>query len=190
MPDLDLLAATIAGRLRQHGSVLICDHHPLWEVLTVRGENLLTVTSDYFGRGRPRNPPDDAKRPAGARGQADPPAFAAFVWPVSDVVMSLVRAGLRLEEFFEGAEPAIYPDLGDAARHIPAHYVIKATKTGQPARHRDSSPGVLAHRARRAHHAPSGGISRPTGRVVMKGRRSIIAVGAAVMLGTTGALVV
>lgn len=132
VPDLDVLAGIIARRLRQNGSVLICDHHPLWEVLTVRGDNRLTVTSDYFGRGRPRDPPDDAKRPAGARGHADPPQFAAFVWPVSDVVMSLVRAGLRLEAFVEDAEPAIYPGLGGAARHIPARYVIKATKTDQP----------------------------------------------------------
>ena len=46
--------------------------------------------------------------------------------------MALLRAGLRLEAFFEAAEPAAYPDLGDVAHHIPAYYVIKATKAGQP----------------------------------------------------------
>jgi 2-polyprenyl-3-methyl-5-hydroxy-6-metoxy-1,4-benzoquinol methylase len=128
-PDLDLLAGIIAERLRPQGAVLISDHHPLWEVLTVRGENHLTITGDYFGRATPRNSPDEAKQPTGARGETETPSFAAFVWPVSDVVMSLVRAGLRLDAFFEAPEPAIYADLGDAAAHIPAYYTIKATKT-------------------------------------------------------------
>jgi 2-polyprenyl-3-methyl-5-hydroxy-6-metoxy-1,4-benzoquinol methylase len=128
-PDLDVLAGIIAERLRPQGSVLISDHHPLWEVLTVRGENHLTITGDYFGRATPRNSPDKAKQPTGARGETEAPSFAAFVWPVSDVVMSLVRAGLRLDAFFEAPEPAIYADLGDAAAYIPAYYAIKATKT-------------------------------------------------------------
>ena len=136
-PDLDTLAAVIAERLRPGGSVLISDHHPLWEVLTVAGENQLTVTGDYFGRTTPRNSPDAAKQPIGARKQSDAghpvaedgvPPFAAFVWPVSDVVMSLVRAGFRLDAFFEAAEPAIYPGLGDAGLLVPAYYVVKATR--------------------------------------------------------------
>lgn len=131
-PDLDALAAVIAGRLRPRGSVLISDHHPVWEILTVRGEDRLSVTGDYFGRGVAGSSPDATKRPIGARGGDDVPAFAAFVWPVSDVVMALVRAGLRLDAFFEGAEPAIYPGLGDAAGRVPAYYVIKATKAEPP----------------------------------------------------------
>jgi hypothetical protein len=85
LPDLDLLAATVAGRLRHHGSVLICHHHPLREVLTVRGENLLSVTSDYFGRGRPRallTTPSGRPAPAARTERRRSPAF---VWPVSDV---------------------------------------------------------------------------------------------------------
>jgi hypothetical protein len=43
--------------------------------------------------------------------------------------MSLVRVGLRLDAFFEAAGPAIYPELGNAAEHVPAYYAVKATKT-------------------------------------------------------------
>ncbi|MGH3165582.1 MAG: class I SAM-dependent methyltransferase [Trebonia sp.] len=139
VPDLDVFARVVAGRLRQHGSVLICDHHPVWEVLAVRAENRLAVTRDYFGRHRPGNP-DDAKQPSGARGEAGAPAFDAFVWPVSDVVMSLVRAGLRLDAFFEAPSPEAdgWPGLGDVAwPRIPAIYVIKATKT-------DPGPGAIS----------------------------------------------
>lgn len=131
-PDLDALAAVVAGRLGPGGSVLIADHHPLWEVLTVTGENGLTVTGDYFGRGTPRSLPDPAKQPIGARGHADAPAFAAFVWPVSEVVMALVRAGLRLEAFFEAPVAEMYGGLGEAAARLPAYYVIKATKASTP----------------------------------------------------------
>jgi SAM-dependent methyltransferase len=128
VPDLDVFAGIIAGRLRQGGSVLICEHHPVWEVLAVRGENLLAVTRDYFGRGRLGNS-DDAKKPFGARGEPDAPEFDSFVWPVSDVVMALVRAGLRLDAFFEAADSDnMYPGLGVAGKHIPAIYVIKATR--------------------------------------------------------------
>jgi predicted kinase/SAM-dependent methyltransferase len=127
-PDLDVLAGIIAERLRPRGSVLICDHHPLWEVLSVRGENHLAVIRDFFGRGTPSNSPDKTKQPLGARDDPEAPSFASFVWPVSDVVMSLVRAGFRLDAFSEAAEPAIYAGLGNAAERIPAYYAIKATK--------------------------------------------------------------
>jgi hypothetical protein len=102
-------------------------------VLGVRGDNHLAVAGDYFGRGAPNRDQDDAKRPAGARGEPDAPEFTAFVWPVGDVVMALVRAGLRLEAFFERPEPALYAGLGPAAAALPAFYVVKAVKPGTAA---------------------------------------------------------
>jgi len=128
VPDLTAWAGILAGRLRPGGAVLLCDHHPAWEVLAVRGENGLAVAGDYFGRGNPTVEQDDAKRPRGARGEADAPAFTSFVWPVSDVVMALVGAGLRLEAFFEAAEPDLYAGLGKNAAALPAYYVIKAVR--------------------------------------------------------------
>ncbi|WP_250003004.1 class I SAM-dependent methyltransferase [Actinoplanes sp. M2I2] len=128
VPDLIGFATMIAGRLRPGGAVLLCDHHPAWEVLAVRGDDHLAVAGDYFGRDRPNVDQDDAKRPQGARGEPDAPRFSAFVWPVSDVVMALVGAGLRLDAFFEAPEPALYAGLGQTAGALPAYYVIKATK--------------------------------------------------------------
>ena len=107
---------------------MMSDHHPIWEVLAVRGDNHLAVAGDYFGRGTARDDTDDAKRPVGARGDAQAPPFSAFVWPTSDVVMALVGAGLRLDAFFEASAADIYEGLGDAASRLPAYYVIKATK--------------------------------------------------------------
>lgn len=127
-PDLDRLAEILTTRLRPGGSVLLADHHPVWEVLAVRGDNHLAVTGDYFGRTTPRRETDDAKLPAGARGTATPPPFKAFVWPTSDVVMALLKAGLRLDAFTESPSPDIYSGLGPTAAQLPAYYVIKATK--------------------------------------------------------------
>jgi len=128
-PDLNRLAGIIAARLRAGGSVLLADHHPIWEVLAVRGENHLSIAGDYFGRSTPRRETDDAKLPVGARGIASPPPLSAFVWPTSDVVMALLRAGLHLDAFSESPAADIYPGLGGTAAQLPAFYVIKATKS-------------------------------------------------------------
>ncbi|MBB4691047.1 class I SAM-dependent methyltransferase [Paractinoplanes abujensis] len=128
VPDLAAFATTVAARLRPGGSVLLCDHHPAWEVLSVREQGRLAVVGDYFGRDRPSTDHDDAKLPQGARGEPDAPGFSTFVWPVSDVVMALIRAGLHLDEFREAPEPALYAGLGPAAGALPAYYVVKASK--------------------------------------------------------------
>ncbi len=128
VPDLQQFAGIIAERLRPGGSVLMMDHHPVWEVLAVRGDNQFGVVGNYFGRQTPRSETDDAKRPLGARGADNPPPFAAFVWPVSDVVMAFLGAGLRLVTFYEGSEPDIYTGAGKTAANLPAYYVIKATR--------------------------------------------------------------
>jgi SAM-dependent methyltransferase len=127
-PDLDRLAGLIAGRLRPGGSVLLAEHHPLWEVLGVAGENHLLVNGDYFGRTTPDEDNDDDKRPTGARGEADAPALTSFVWPVADVITAFIGAGLRIDAFREMAEPDMYRRLGATAACLPSIYVIKATR--------------------------------------------------------------
>jgi SAM-dependent methyltransferase len=125
LPDLDEWAQMIADRLRPGGTFLLNEHHPIWEVLGVRRPGEVAVTVDYFGRNRPTvQTYDQAKRPTGSTPET---SFDAFLWPVSDVVMSLMRAGLRIDEFFEAPAPEMYHGLGDAADRLPAVYVIKAT---------------------------------------------------------------
>ncbi|WP_328331478.1 class I SAM-dependent methyltransferase [Kribbella sp. NBC_00382] len=127
-PDLNRLAEILTTRLRPGGSMLLADHHPIWEVLAVRGENHLAVSGDYFGRTTPRPETDNAKLPTGARDTPAPPPFNAFIWPTSDVVMALLTAGLRLDAFTESPSPDIYSGLGPTAAQLPAYYVIKATR--------------------------------------------------------------
>lgn len=126
LPDLDRFARIVAAHLQRGGSLLLAEHHPIWEILTV-GAGRVHVTVDYFGRGQPTpHPGDDAKRPHGWTADED---FTAFLWPLSDVVMSIVRAGLRLEEFSEQSIPGLYEGLGPAAAWLPATYLIRASRT-------------------------------------------------------------
>jgi SAM-dependent methyltransferase len=128
VPDLARLAEIVASRLRPGGSLLLCDHHPVWEVLSVIEPNRLTTAGNYFSRSRAVTVQENTKLPSGARDEPDAPAFSTFVWPISDVVMALINAGLRLEAFHEAPEPDLYAGLGEAANRLPAYYVIKALK--------------------------------------------------------------
>lgn len=109
--DLHAMFADLAGRLAPAGAILICDHHPFWEVLAVAGPDTLRPKGDYFGRGVARGAADtDPQKRAGAAGaRTDLPEFAARVWPVSDVVMALIAAGLQLDVFEEQADSDMYP---------------------------------------------------------------------------------
>ncbi|HZX01655.1 class I SAM-dependent methyltransferase [Kribbella sp.] len=128
LPDLDVFAESVAARLSPGGSVLIAEHHPAWETLAVRGPNQLEVIADYFGRSTPLAAVDNAKRPTGARDNPDAPAFKAFIWPPSDVITALLKAGLTLTSFQEAPDPDSYPGLDPAASALPATYLIVATR--------------------------------------------------------------
>jgi len=128
VPDLTAFAGIVADRLAPGGSILLADHHPIWEVLAVRGPNHLTVTADYFGRTTPRSTIDNAKLPTGARDNPDAPTFSAFIWPPSDIISALMSAGLTLTAFHEYPVPSMYPTLGPPATHLPATYLIQAAR--------------------------------------------------------------
>ncbi|WP_370451441.1 class I SAM-dependent methyltransferase [Kribbella sp. VKM Ac-2500] len=88
VPDLSTFAQIVATRLRPGGSILLADHHPLWEVLAVEGHNHLSVAGNYFARTTPRQTPEtnNAKLPTDARNHPTPPPFSTFIWPTSDVI--------------------------------------------------------------------------------------------------------
>ncbi|WP_350279959.1 class I SAM-dependent methyltransferase [Kribbella sp. HUAS MG21] len=128
VPDLNTFATSVAHRLTPGGSILIADHHPIWEILSVQGPNHLTVTADYFARTTPRATIDNPKLPTGARDNPDAPTFTAFIWPPSDIVTALLSAGLTLTAFQESAVPEMYDGLGAASAHLPATYLIHAAR--------------------------------------------------------------
>lgn len=129
VPDLDRWAVDLAGRLTSGGRVLISEHHPLWEVLTVTGENALTISGDYFGNGRDGYA-DPLKAPQVTWGgsAAELPEHRSFVWGIGRVATALVSAGLVINSLQEIAPPDMYPGLGSVADNIPSAYLLCATR--------------------------------------------------------------
>lgn len=138
VPDLPVFAGIVADRLRPGGSVLLAEHHPVWEILAVRGSDHLTVRGNYFSRTTPRADIDNAKLPTGARDNPNAPEFSSFIWPTSDVVMAFLTAGLHLDAFIESPAPDLYPNLTSAA-HLPAIYSLKATRPDRDVSHETST---------------------------------------------------
>ena len=107
---------------------MISEHHPLWEVLTVREEGVLVVNGDYFGVGRdgyadPLKAPQITQR----LGTPDIP-HRSFVWSIGRVVTAVLDAGLTLRSLQEFPEAEMYPGLGSQAGSIPATYVLTARR--------------------------------------------------------------
>jgi SAM-dependent methyltransferase len=124
MPDLDRWAAIVAAHLKPGGSLALFEHHPLWEILAVRDGNPVVIGS-YFGSAHPGS--DPAKRMTGWTPGSDS-ELTSFVWPVSQVLTALQRAGLRIESFTESADSSMYPGLQPAPAWLPACYAIIAAK--------------------------------------------------------------
>jgi hypothetical protein len=92
----------------------------------VQGSNHLSVTEDYFARSTPCARADNSKLPTGAN--SDAPDFTAYIWDPSDIITALLSAGLTLTAFHESPASEMYAGLGPAGGHLPATYLIKATR--------------------------------------------------------------
>ena len=128
IPDLASWTAEMTRRLLPGGRLVVSEHHPLWEVLTVRGVDEVEVRGDYF---TPRRDgyPDPLKAPAVTRDLHPSEATPhSFVWGLGSVVEAVVGAGMVVERLTELPDPAMYPGLGDAAARIPAIYILSARR--------------------------------------------------------------
>jgi SAM-dependent methyltransferase len=128
VPDLAEWARDVARRLADGGRLVIAEHHPLWEVLSVAGCGRLEVSRSYFEPTAILSP-DIRKAPQAERELDQPlPAKTSFVWGLGAVVSAVLGAGLRLTSLREYADPEGYPGLGDAASVIPAIYILAARR--------------------------------------------------------------
>lgn len=127
-PSITEWARLVADRLNSGGILVISEHHPLWEILTVRGEGALSVNADYFGIGRDGYA-DPLKAPEITRtiGNPDIP-HRSFVWSIGSVVTAVLTAGLTLRSLQEFPVPEMYPGLGDEGMSIPATYLLTASR--------------------------------------------------------------
>ncbi|TCO51116.1 methyltransferase family protein [Kribbella antiqua] len=129
VPDLSEWTRLVADRMDPGGVLVISEHHPLWEVMTVRGEDALSVSGDYFGIGRDGYA-DPLKAPEITRriGTPDVP-HRSYVWSLGSLVTAVLHAGLTLESLQEFPDPDSYPGLGDHATYIPATYLLTASRS-------------------------------------------------------------
>jgi len=128
LPDLAEWARIIARTLRPGGKFVLDEHHPIWEVVSVRADGA-AVTGDYFGRGRPSPPrPFDPQRAVHVG--AEPVALDSitFIWPLGDVITALANAGMRIQQVTERHAAEMYASNAEAASWLPAAYLIMATK--------------------------------------------------------------
>jgi 2-polyprenyl-3-methyl-5-hydroxy-6-metoxy-1,4-benzoquinol methylase len=126
-PDIDAWARSVARRLNPGGSLVISEHHPLWEVLTVAGDNQLSISADYFVPDR-AGYADPLKAPEITRtlGVPDLP-HKSFVWSIGNLISAVLAAGLTIRSFQEFPSADMYPGLDNADR-IPATYLLTATR--------------------------------------------------------------
>ncbi|MEU4194544.1 class I SAM-dependent methyltransferase [Kribbella sp. NPDC026611] len=128
VPDLTSWTHSIADRLNPGGTLLISEHHPLWEVLTVRGDNTLSITTDYFGTPRDGYT-DPLKAPQITQhlGTPDLP-HRSYVHNLGAIVTATLTAGLTLTSLQELPHPESYPALGPQSTQLPATYHLTATR--------------------------------------------------------------
>ncbi|GAB2579535.1 class I SAM-dependent methyltransferase [Kribbella endophytica] len=125
VPDLKGWAADLASRLAPGGVLVISEHHPVWEVLTVTAP--MRVTGDYFTPARDGYP-DPLKAPQITRELGTPLASRSYVWNLGAVTTAVLAAGLTVRSLEEFAAPEMYAGLGDQAGQLPATYLLTAVR--------------------------------------------------------------
>lgn len=100
LPDLDRWGQIVARYLRPGGTFFIAEGHPTMWMFDGEAEDGLHVRYPYFRSSQP------IEIPPTVGNYADPTApvtKTAYAWThsMSDIVMALVRAGLRIEDFRE-----------------------------------------------------------------------------------------
>lgn len=129
VPDIDAWARQVAGRLNPSGTLLVSEHHPLWEVLSVSGDDCLRVSDDYFGTAR-SGYGDPTKAPQVAQDRiCGLPEPHSFVWGLGRVVTAVAQAGLQVTALEEFAAEDMYDGLdSSSAAKIPSAYRLAATR--------------------------------------------------------------
>ncbi|MBV9280355.1 MAG: class I SAM-dependent methyltransferase [Chloroflexi bacterium] len=126
IPDLARWAAAIAAALTPAGRFVLWEEHPvtmgLWGV-----DGRVEIVGSYWQRGTPDESSGWTHFPGGEDATERKYEFA---WPLGDVVTSLARAGLRIDELAE------YPTMSDwrfgsalpVARQLPGTVLLVATR--------------------------------------------------------------
>lgn len=127
VPDLHGWLRDLAERLTAGGRIVIAEHHPIWEVLTVAGPSLLRVSRSYFDQGgRQSDDPDKGPQVARTLSTTLPPS-SSFVWTLGDIVTGFLDAGLVVTRLREYGDGELYPGFAESS-HLPSTYIAVGVK--------------------------------------------------------------
>lgn len=127
LPDITRWARSVAEALRVGGRLIVHEEHPIaWCLQSHDGQ--LQITDDYFQRGRiEEGPPGWSHFDAGD--VATEPKYE-FVFPLGDLITTVVRAGmriLRLSEFPAKQNYRFDKDVQGVGR-LPGSYLLIAER--------------------------------------------------------------
>jgi SAM-dependent methyltransferase len=128
MPDLPLFMGNAAALLRPKGQLLIYEEHPVATMFDVRSERPLEAVYSYF-----KQHPFVETRAIVYDGAPAPPVAKHywFVHPLSEVMTTILKNGLNIEEFREfgnNISSVDYDALEKADQILPLSYLLKARK--------------------------------------------------------------
>ncbi|MGW6282080.1 class I SAM-dependent methyltransferase [Kribbella sp. NPDC055071] len=127
VPDLRAWVADMARRLTAGGRLVIVEHHPAWEVLSVVGPDRLTLSASYFEQ-KWIGERDLAKEPQVVKELGlDVQPHRAFVWNLGDVVSAFLYAGLVVVALQEFQNDEMYAGFTHG-HHLPATYIAAAER--------------------------------------------------------------
>jgi len=117
LPDLNKWAETIKHLLKENGVLYVLDSHPFYMLLDEEKlrDNALEVKYPYFTR-----EPEYNNMIGGYFSEAKKCEHYSWMYKVSDIINSLINAGLTIEFFNE--YDTLYFDLGGMERGIEGEY--------------------------------------------------------------------
>lgn len=130
IPSISGWAQSVAAALKPGGRLILCEHHPLFDVLDVsRGK--LDISRSYFGCETPTQEEGLGYLACGAETAEH---YYLFTWPLGEIVSAVINAGLCLEslkEFpYEGSDyhSHLAPELQAALQRLPVEFHLVACK--------------------------------------------------------------
>jgi len=127
LPDIERWARVVARALRKGGRLVLHEEHPVAWCFWSDGDQI-KVTDDYFQRGRVEQGAPGWGHFTGGE-NATEPKFE-FIFPLGDVVTSLIDAGMRIQSLREYPAEHNYrfgPQVTDVER-LPGSYVLVAQR--------------------------------------------------------------
>jgi len=117
LPDLNKWAETIRHLLKENGVLYVLDGHPFYMVFDEEKlqENKLEIKYPYFVR-----KPEHNNMLGGWFSEAKKTSHYEWMYKVSDIINSLINAGLTIEFFNE--YDTLYFDMGGMERGVEGEY--------------------------------------------------------------------